>query len=438
MKDKIIDILANSNRSLSATDIMNLINNDYSTEELKSLLDILDSLYKEGIIYQNKDNKYLLFEKSNLLKGYIEINASGSGFLLQDDEDIYVPFKYLNNSNDGDYVIVELLKSKGRRREGRVVRILKRSLGSSLAEVCLSNGKLYLKLLDSKYENYNLEIEKNDLNLVEGLIVKVEIVNEINKKDFLVRIVNVVGHKNSPDIDILKICSEFNIETEFNDKVLEEVKLIPNSIDEDEIKNRVDLRDEIIFTIDGADTKDIDDAISVKKLNNGNYELGVHIADVSYYVKEGSELKNTAFNRGNSVYLADRVIPMLPVELSNGICSLNELSDRFAFSCIMEINNNGEIVSHNIFKSIINSKKKMTYDNVNRVFDGNTPEGYERFKDNLFLMKELYEILEDRSIKKGKLDFIADKCATAAIFAASVTLLEASIQNPVLLVAITS
>ena len=165
----------------------------------------------------------------------------------------------------------------------------------------------------------------------------------------------------------------------------------------------------MIFTIDGADTKDIDDAISIKKLDNGNYELGVHIADVSYYVKEGSELKNTAFNRGNSVYLADRVIPMLPVELSNGICSLNENSDRFAFSCIMEINNKGEIVSHNIFKSIINSKKKMTYDNVNKLFDGNVPEGYEEFKDTLLLMKELYEILEDSSIKKGKLDFISDE-----------------------------
>ena len=409
MKDKIIDILSNSSKSLSATEIMNLINENYSTDELKTLLELLNSLYKEGIIYQNKDNNYLLFENSHLLKGYIEINASGSGFLLQETEDVYIPFKYLNNANDGDFVVVELSKTKGRRKEGRVVRILKRSLGSSLAEVCLSNGKLYLKLLDEKYQNYNLEIEKNDLNLVEGLIVKVEIVNEINRKDFLVRIVNVVGHKNSPDIDILKICSEFNIETEFNEKVLEEVKCIPNEIDESDTKNRVDLRNEMIFTIDGADTKDIDDAISIKKLDNGNYELGVHIADVSYYVKEGSELKNTAFNRGNSVYLADRVIPMLPVELSNGICSLNENSDRFAFSCIMEINNKGEIVSHNIFKSIINSKKKMTYDNVNKLFNGNIPKGYEEFKDTLLLMKELYEILEDSSIKKGKLDFISDE-----------------------------
>ena len=212
MKDKIIDILSNSSKSLSATEIMNLINENYSTDELKTLLELLNSLYKEGIIYQNKDNNYLLFENSHLLKGYIEINASGSGFLLQETEDVYIPFKYLNNANDGDFVVVELSKTKGRRKEGRVVRILKRSLGSSLAEVCLSNGKLYLKLLDEKYQNYNLEIEKNDLNLVEGLIVKVEIVNEINRKDFLVRIVNVVGHKNSPDIDILKICSEFNIE----------------------------------------------------------------------------------------------------------------------------------------------------------------------------------------------------------------------------------
>ncbi len=409
MKDKIIEILTNSNKSISASEIMNIIKNNYVTEDLKLLLNDLNELCIDGIIYQNKDGNYLLFDKCHLLKGYIEINTSGSGFLLQDGEDVYIPYKYLNNSNDGDFVIVELLKSKGVKREGKVIRILKRSLGSSLAEVYLSNGKICLKLLDENYSNYNLEIEDNDLNLVEGLIVKVEIVKEVSRKDFLVKIVNIIGHKNSPDIDTLKICSEFNIETEFNDKVLNEVKSIPNSVDEGEFKNRVDLRDRVIFTIDGEDTKDIDDAISIRKLENGNYELGVHIADVSFYVKEGSELKNTAFNRGNSVYLADRVIPMLPVELSNGICSLNELSDRFAFSCIMEINDKGETVSYDIFKSIIRSRKKMTYNNVNKLFASDIPEGYEEFKDDLLLMKELYEILETSSEKKGKLDFISDE-----------------------------
>ncbi len=409
MKDRIIEILTNSNKSISASEIMNIINSNYKTEDLKKLLSDLNELCKDGIIYQNKNNNYLLFENSHLLKGFIEINASGSGFLLQDSEDVYIPYKYLNNSNDGDFVIVELLKSKGIKREGKVIRILKRSLGSSLAEVYLFNGKTYLKLLDDKCNDYKLEIEDNNLNLVEGMIVKVETVKEVSKKDFLVKIVNVIGHKNSPDIDTLKICSEFNIETEFNDKVLGEVKSIPNNIDENDIKNRVDLRDKVIFTIDGADTKDIDDAVSIEKLNNGNYKLGVHIADVSFYVKEGSELKNTAFNRGNSVYLADRVIPMLPVELSNGICSLNENDDRFAFSCVMEIDNKGQTVSYDIFKSIIRSKKKMTYDNVNKLFDGNIPEGYEEFKNDLLLMKELYEILESSSEKKGKLDFISDE-----------------------------
>lgn len=409
MKDRIIKILTNLNKSISASEIMNIIDSNYKIEDLKVLLNNLNELCKEGIIYQNKNGNYLLFENSHLLKGYIDINSSGSGFLLQDNEDVYIPYKYLNNSNDGDFVIVELIKSRGLKREGKVIRILKRSLGSSLAEVKFLNGKICLKLLDEKYSNYNLEIEDNNLNLVDGMIVKVEIVKEVSKKDFLVKIVDVLGHKNSPDIDTLKICSEFNIETEFNDKVLEEVKILPNSIDESDIKNRVDLRDKVIFTIDGADTKDIDDAVSIEKLDNGNYKLGVHIADVSFYVKEGTELKNTAFNRGNSVYLADRVIPMLPVELSNGICSLNELSDRFAFSCVMEINDKGETVSYDIFKSVIRSRKKMTYDNVNKLFDGNTPEGYEEFKEDLLLMKELYEILESSSEKKGKLDFISDE-----------------------------
>lgn len=410
MKEEIIRILTNSERSLDASSIMNSIKTEYTPMELQILLTDLEDLCKDGTLYQRNDGNYMLFSKSNLLKGQLQITASGSGFVLLDGNDLYIPKKNLNGSNDKDFVIAEVTKNKGDKKEGRILRILGRNLGSSLAEVYFNNGKPYLKLADTELsKKYNLILVNNELNLVEGLIVKIEITKEINKKDFEVKVVKVIGHKNSPDIDTLKICSEFSIETDWNNEVIEEIKSIPSSIDEKEISNRRDLRNEVIFTIDGADTKDVDDAISIKKLENGNYELGVHIADVSHYVTEGSAIKKTALNRGNSVYLADRVIPMLPVELSNGICSLNPDVDRLAFSSVMEIDSNGKTVKYDIFKSVIRSRKKMTYDNVNKVFDSNTPEDYKEFEEPLNLMRELYEILESAAIRNGKLDFISDE-----------------------------
>ena len=410
MRDKIIEILNASNRSLDATSIMSSISEEYTSLELEKLLIELEDLCKDGTLYQRNDGNYMLFERSNLIKGEIQITASGSGFVLLEGDDLYIPFNNLNGANDKDFVIAEVTKNKGIKKEGRIIKVLEKSLGSSLAEVYFVDGLPFLKLLSEKISNkYDLILEENDFNLVEGLIVKIEVVKELSKNKFTVRIVNVLGHKNSPDIDTLKVCAEFDIETNFNNLVLEEIKQIPSEIDNEEIKHRKDLRNEIIFTIDGADTKDIDDAISVKKLDNGNYELGVHIADVSYYVKDGSEIRKTALKRGNSVYLADRVIPMLPVELSNGICSLNPNVDRLAFSCVMEINENGDTVNYDIFKSVIKSNMKMTYESVNKLFDGIVDEGYEIFKGKLFMMKDLYEILEKAKIRKGKLDFLSDE-----------------------------
>ncbi len=410
MKEEILRVLEESSRSLDASFIMNSIKSEYTNKDLEYLLSDLDDLCKDGTLYQRNDGNYMLFNKSNLFKGFLQITASGSGFVLLENGDLYIPKKNLNTASDKDFVIAELTKNKALKKEGRILRVLKRNLGFSLAEVIFIKNNPYVKLLDNELsKRYNLTLEKTDLNLVEGLIVKLEIVKEMDKRNFEVRIIKVIGHKNAPDIDILKICSEFNLETEWNEEVVEEIKSIPSVISQKEILNRKDLRNEIIFTIDGEDTKDIDDAVSIKKLSNGNYELGVHIADVSYYVKEGSAIKKSALNRGNSVYLADRVIPMLPVELSNGICSLNPQSDRLAFSCIMEINNNGDVVNYDIFKSVIKSNKKMTYETVNRLYSGEILEDYKSFESHLILMKELYEILEKSSYNNGKLDFLSDE-----------------------------
>ena len=218
-------------------------------------------------------------------------------------------------------------------------------------------------------------------------------------------VLRVIGHKNDPGVDILSIVYKYGINDKFPDEVLEELKDIPDSVLQDDYKNRRDLRNEVIFTIDGKDTKDIDDAISIKKKGD-NYILGVHIADVSYYVKEGSKLYEEAYNRATSIYLVDRVIPMLPHKLSNGICSLNPNVDRLAISCVMEINNKGKVVSHEIFESVINSKKQMNYDSVNKILKENVVEdGYEEFVDDLKLMNELAHILRKEKINRGYLEF---------------------------------
>ena len=221
----------------------------------------------------------------------------------------------------------------------------------------------------------------------------------------------IIGHKNDVGIDILSFVYEYNFRPEFPNEVMDELEDIPLFLDEKEINKelslgRRDLRDREIFTIDGADTKDIDDAISLSIDSNGNYHLGVHIADVSYYVKEGTKIDEEAYFRGTSVYLVDRVLPMLPHKLSNGICSLNENEDRFALSCEMIIDNKGNVTKYDIFPSIIRSRKKMTYESVNKILEENyTEDDYKEFESTLLLMNELSKILRKKMIARGYIEF---------------------------------
>ena len=221
------------------------------------------------------------------------------------------------------------------------------------------------------------------------------------------KIVEIIGYIDQAGVDMLSLVKEYDLPYEFPKQVLDEAKNINQEIDEKDIVNRKDLRDEEIFTIDGEDAKDLDDAVNVKKLENGNYVLGVHIADVSHYVKEGSFLDREAIVRGTSVYMLDRVIPMLPVELSNGICSLNAGKDRFAISCIMEINPNGQVVSSDIFKSVIKVTERMSYTNVQKILDNSdrvVVKYYSKYIEHFKLMEELAHILKKRREKAGSLD----------------------------------
>ena len=279
-----------------------------------------------------------------------------------------------------------------------------------IGEFYLENGVGHL-ILDEENLKMNVIIEKDDIHgAVDGHKVQVRLLEQKSDHTYRGEVTKILGHKNDPGVDILSIVYKYNISDTFPEEVIEQLKTIPSEVSDEDKVGRTDLTDITIFTIDGDDTKDIDDAVSIKKLQNGNYELGVHIADVSYYVKEGTPLDVNAMDRGTSVYLVDRVIPMIPHQLSNGICSLNEGVERLTISCVMEINLDGKIVDYNIFPSYIRSRKKMTYKNVNSILEKNiVPEGYEEFADDLRLMAELAKILRKSKIKRGYLDFDVDE-----------------------------
>lgn len=412
MKEKIIKILKKSDKALSIYELKDLLGIS-SIQDIKELNETLTVLENDFVVYHTNKNKYMLLEDSHLLKGIMRINKKGFGFVEIDnrEEDIYVSENNLNGAIHGDIVLVEIISKKTEKDvEGRILRVVKRPVTRYVGEINFRKNNGYVTLDDKKVK-VEIEVKKEDsLNAVDGHKVVVELGKKINNHKYQGKVVEIIGHKNDPGVDILSIVYKYNINVDFPDDVKEQVSMMSMEVSEEELKDRRDLRDTVIFTIDGDDTKDIDDAISIKKLSNGHYELGVHIADVSYYVKEGSPLDNEAMERGTSVYLVDRVIPMLPHELSNGICSLNPNVDRLAISCVMEFDSNGKQIKYDIFPSVIRSRIQMTYKKVNSILEDNViPEGYEDFADDLRLMKELADILRAMKVRRGYIDFDVDE-----------------------------
>ena len=411
MREEIIELLGKEKRALSATEICDKLNLN-TAGELKKLLDDLRILEESYTVYRSNKDKYMLFENSHLLKGRLSVNKKGFGFVIVDgrDEDIYIDAKNMNGALNNDLVVVEELKGQnGKKTEGRVVKVLKKENNLIVGEYKIIDGNPHF-IPDDKKLRMEIILDNKDLDdLVDGHKIQVSIVKEMGKYKYLGEVVKIIGHKNDPGVDILSIIYDHGINDVFTDEIMEEVNELPSEVLDSDRKGRKDLTDMTIFTIDGDDTKDIDDAISISKKGE-NYILGVHIADVSYYVKEGTALYKEAYSRGTSVYLVGRVVPMLPHKLSNGICSLNPNVDRLAISCIMEITPNGKIVSHDIFESIIRSRIQMTYKKVNKILnDEETPEGYEPFKDDLKLMWELAKILRKEKLARGYLDFDVDE-----------------------------
>lgn len=416
MKDKILDILKKEEKAYTVYELKDILGLE-TTDQIKRLYEILNELESSLTIYHTNKDKYMAFEYSHLKKGKISVSEKGFGFvLMQDEDDIHVESKHLNGAIDDDHVIVEIIsKNTGAKKEGRVLRIAKRNYGPLVGEYTFVEGKPTIKCNDKKFKQNVVLTKESTKGAVEGHIVVADVIKELDKNSVLAEITTIIGHKNDVGVDIESIVYKHMFSPKFPDEVLEEVKDIPEEVLEEEIIGRRDLRNEVIFTIDGDDTKDIDDAISIKKKENGNYELGVHIADVSYYVKPGTKLYEEAYQRGTSVYLVDRVIPMLPHKLSNGICSLNPNVDRLAQSCVMEIDNKGTVVNHEIFQSVIKSRIQMTYKKVNKwLEEGICEEGYEEYTDKLSLMKELADILRKAREARGAIDFDTDEAKIIA------------------------
>ena len=405
MKDQILDVLKDIHEAKTLIEINDLLKLT-TVEDYQELQKNIEELVNDFLVFKTKKDKYLLMKNCPGLKiGKLSVNKKGFGFLLLDKEDdIYIAKDDMNGAINDDTVLVEVTE-KGLEPAGKVLKIVKRDLKNIVGEVKVIGKK---KILEPDDDKVNLKIilsPETSQNCVEGHKVLAKLNKKIDNKTYTADCLKILGHKDDAGIDILSIAYKYSIFEEFSPETIEELNNIPEEVNPSELEGRIDLTSEMIFTIDGADTKDIDDAISLKK-HDDYYTLSVHIADVSHYVKENTGLGDDAYERGTSAYLADTVIPMLPHKLSNGICSLNEGTIRLTMSCVMDIDKNGKITNYDIFPSYIKSRKKMTYDNVNEILENNhTPDGYEDYAEKLKEMQELAKILRKEKVARGYIEF---------------------------------
>ncbi len=372
---------------------------------------VLDNLEKEFKIGKNRKNRYRIIDE-DFEQGIFRRNQRGFGFVKLEnrDDEIYISKENTNNALNGDRVIIEILeeKNKIKNAEGKIKRIVKHEKDTVVGT--FQNNKTFgFVVPDDRSFGTDIFISKSNFGKARNnhkVLVQITKYPQKGKKAEG-KIIEVLGEPNQAGIDMLSLIKEHNLPSVFPEPVVEEAKRCGNKIDKKDIPNRVDLRDDIIFTIDGEDAKDLDDAVKVSKLENGNYKLDVHIADVSYYVKDGSILDKEALIRGTSIYILGRVIPMLPRELSNGICSLNAGEDRFTLSCTMEIDKNGRVISSEVYKAIINVTERMNYKDVQKILDKSDKrllKKYEKYLKEFELMKELAEILKEKRMNQGYLN----------------------------------
>jgi len=381
-------------------------------EDRDELNSILDELIREGLICLTKRGKYAIAEKKVTI-GNFSSTAHGYGFVTVEGEndDYFISEKHCNGAMHGDIVSIEVTKaaSFGKRKEAKVIDIVEHAVNKVVGTFDKSKNTYGFVIPDNRKISADIFVPvERSMGAVSGHKVVCEITDYgSHTKSPEGKVIEVLGHINDPGVDILSVIKDYDLPTEFPEKVMNRLNNVPDVVSEADMNMRRDFRDLQLCTIDGADTKDIDDAVSCT-FDGEFYHLGVHIADVANYVQENSAIDKEAYKRGTSVYLVDRVIPMLPHKLSNGICSLNEGEDRLALSCLMKISNKGEIVDHEIVESVIRSSKKMTYTDVNAIIEDKDPETCEKYEELVpmfMLMKELADILRKKRAKRGSIDF---------------------------------
>lgn len=380
-------------------------------KEESSFRDVLKVLEEEYKIKKNRKNRYSLVE-GQYIEGIFRGTEGGFGFVKPIEEgleEIYVSGDNTNDCLNGDLVLVEKMdKTSGRNIEGKIIKILKHERDTLVGTFQKSKNFAFVVPDDRKLGTDLYISKKNFGGAKNNQKVVVKILKFPTKgKNAEGKVIEIIGNRDQPGIDMLSVIKEYNLPYDFPKPVLEEADRISLKVEKKDIPHRRDLRDEIIFTIDGEDAKDLDDAVAVKKLKNGNYQLNVSIADVSHYVKENSNLDKEAILRGTSIYMFDRVIPMLPKKLSNGICSLNAGEDRFAITVLMEIDTEGEVIDSDIFKSVIQVRERMNYHDVTKIVqrsDKKVLDRYKKYLDEFDKMAELADILKKRREKEGSLD----------------------------------
>lgn len=384
----------------------------------QELYDILDELSAEGKVVTDKRGRYRLpDERVNV--GVFMATTRGFGFVRIEgqDDDVFIPEPYCGGAYDGDLVKVQIYREtgdRGKRREGKITEVVERA-NQTVVGTFMKNDTFGFVVVDREKFTSDVYIPKSKtMGAVNGHKVVVEIEDfGDGTKNPEGKVIEILGHANDPGVDILSIVRGFGLPEEFPDDVMRQTEKIPSAVSSEEIAGRMDFRDCPTVTIDGEDAKDLDDAITLTKTDDGGYELGVHIADVSQYVTEGSPLDREALRRGTSVYLADRVIPMLPHKLSNGICSLNEGEDRLALSCLIAYDAKGKIRSTRIGESVVRVDRRMSYTDVNAVVtlrDADTMERYRDFVPMFEQMKELASVLRKNRKKQGSIDFDFPEC----------------------------
>ncbi|WP_125153440.1 ribonuclease R [Clostridium rectalis] len=391
---------------------------DIKKHEFEEFLKTLSFMEKDGIIVKTRTEHYGVPERMGLVIGKLQGHQKGYAFLIPDEErpDVFIPSSALNGAMNGDRVMVKILReeNEGKKCEGEVIRIIER-FNNTVIGVFEDNKNFGFVVPDDKRIYHDIYIPKSCFKGAKaGQIVIAEITKWPDKRRSPEgKVIDILGKKGDKGIDILTIIKKHKLPEKFPPKVESYAEKISEEIPKEEYSRRVDLRNLKIVTIDGEDAKDLDDAISIERLTNGNYRLGVHIADVTHYVKDKNPLDKEAFKRGTSVYLIDRVIPMLPKKLSNGLCSLNPKVDRLTLSCIMDIDKTGNVVNHEIYESIIKTSERMTYTDVTKILrdkDEKLIKRYHNLLEEFSLMEELCNILYKKRISRGAIDFDFEEC----------------------------